>query len=328
MKMNYLKTGILFIKKHVILLIILDMIVASLFSLYLRGPVLFLKKYAIVASFLMIWPIMINTDFADIFNSWGKRKLISTSLLYHFIISPLLLFIILRLTTHNPYIIAGLMFISIMPASGMAAVWTKLTEGAVSVVIVILGLSLLLGLFTIPLESHFIIGSFVNMPLSALIKTVLILLLLPLILGWITRTLMICKLGEEKFIETKPYISVISTLGLLTIIFIAFGLKGNKLIANPILGLEIAVPMIIYYSLGFVLLTGLGKIMRLSKEDIIALNYGSLTKNRSMATAIAIAIFNPLSVTAIALAGVIAQIPMMLIYSKYALRFLKVKDKK
>jgi len=293
------------------------MFVALGFAYLWPAPILFLKKYALLASFLMVYPIMINTDFTEIFNLRGRYKLIISAILFLFVIEPLLLYFILKLMTPDPLIAAGLMFIAIMPTSGMAVVWSKLSKGAPSLTIVILGLSLILSLLTIPLEAHFIIGQYVHIPLRILMKSLLVVLLLPLILGWVTRSAIIKNKGEERFIELKPYISSLSTLGLLTIIFIAFGLKGKALVNSPELVLKIAVPMIIFYAIGFFILTVTGKLFKSQKADIIAFNYGCMTKNRSMATAIAILILDPMSVTAIALAGVIAQIPMMLVYSKF-----------
>ena len=311
-----IKQLITWTQKHTTLLIVADMLVALGFSYLWSAPILFLKKYALLASFLMVYPIMINTSFNEIFNLKGRYNLIITAIIFLFVVEPLLLYLILRLITVDPLIAAGLMFISIMPTSGMAIVWSKLSKGAPSLTIVILGISLILSMLAIPLETHFIIGQYVHIPFTILIKSLLVVLLLPLILGWLTRLAIIKNRGEHRFIELKPYISSMSKLGLLTIIFIAFGLKGKVLISNPALVLHIALPMIIFYAIGFSILTLLGKLFKSSKSDIIAFNYGCMTKNRSMATAIAILLLNPLSVTAIALAGVIAQIPMMLAYSK------------
>ena len=304
------------VKDHMTLLIVLDMIIALFFSVYLRGPVEWLQQYALLASFLMIFPIMINTDFAAILKAASKRSLIAISLIYHFIASPLILYGVLKLFNSDPKIAAGLLFIAIMPASGMAAVWTKMNKGTVSVSVIILSSSLILSLIIIPVEAYFMIGDFVSVPIKSLVSAVLILILAPMILGWITRTLFIKAKGKETFTNTKPYISFVSSLGLLLIIFIAFGLKGNVLISQPSLALNIALPMLVYYVIGFLALSLVAKKLAFSKADTIALCYGTMTKNRSMATAIAIAIFDPLSVTAIALAGVIAQIPVMLLYSK------------
>jgi len=320
-----LKKTLTWMKSHIILLIVADMLVALGFSYFWQAPILFLKKYALIASFLMVYPIMINTSFNEIFNLRGRYKLIITSIIFLFIIEPLLLYLILKLITPDPLIAAGLMFIAIMPTSGMAVVWTKISKGAASLAIIILGLSLILSLLTIPLEAHFIIGQYVDIPFTILIKSLLVVLLAPLLLGWLTRFAIIKKKGEDRFIKLKPYISSVSSLGLLIIIFIAFGMKGKALVNNPTLMLHIAIPMIIFYAIGFFILTLLGKLFKSSKSDIIGLNYGSMTKNRSMATAIAILILDPLSVTAIALAGVIAQIPMMLAYSKF---IQKLKFKK
>jgi len=311
-----IKRIITWAQKHMILLIVADMFVALVFSYFWPEPILFLKKYALLASFLMVYPIMINTSFNEIFNLKGRYKLIITAIIFLFVIEPLLLYLILKLITVDHLIAAGLMFIAIMPTSGMAVVWSKLSKGAPSLTIVILGLSLILSMLTIPLEAHFIIGQYAHIPFTILIKSLLIVLLLPLILGLLTRLAIIKNKGENRFIELKPYISLLSNLGLLTIIFIAFGLKGKVLVSNPALVLHIAIPMIIFYAIGFFILTLAAKLFKTPKSDIIAFNYACMTKNRSMATAIAILILDPLSVTAIALAGVIAQIPMVLIYSK------------
>jgi len=312
-----IKQLITWVQNHMVVVIVADMLVALVFSYFWPEPIIFLKKYALLASFLMVYPIMINTSFDEIFNLKGRYKLIITAILFLFVIEPLLLYVILKCITVDPLIAAGLMFISIMPTSGMAVVWSKVSKGSPSLTIVILGLSLILSLVTIPLEAHFIIGQYVSIPFTILINSLLVVLLLPLILGWVTRWAIIKNKGESKFIELKPYISAMSNLGLVTIIFIAFGLKGKVLVSNPELVLKIAIPMIIFYAIGFILLTLIGKLFKSAKADIVGLNYGSMTKNRSMATAIAILILDPLSVTAIALAGVIAQIPAMLMYSKF-----------
>lgn len=312
-----LKTIITWIQKHMVLLIVVDMFVALVSSYFLPAPILFLKKYALIASFLMVYPIMVNTSFNEIFNLKGKYKLIITAIIFLFAIEPLLLYLILKFVAPGPLIAAGLMFIAIMPTSGMAVVWSKVSKGAPSLTIVILGLSLILSMLTIPLEAHFIIGQYAHIPFTILIKSLLVVLLLPLILGWLTRSAIIKNKGEERFIELKPYISSMSNLGLITIIFIAFGLKGKVLVSSPELVLKIAIPMVIFYTIGFFVLTLIAKFFKTPKSDIIAFNYACMTKNRSMATAIAILILDPLSVTAIALAGVIAQIPMMLVYSKF-----------
>lgn len=312
-----IKQIITWVQTHMVLLIVADMFVALLFSYFWPEPILFLKKYALFASFLMVYPIMINTSFNDIFNLKGRYKLIITAILSLFVIGPLLLYLILKVITVDPLVAAGLMFIAIMPTSGMAVVWSKVSKGAPSLTIVILGLSLILSLVTIPLEAHFIIGQYVDIPFTILLKSLLVVLLLPLILGWVTRWAIIKKRGEEKFIELKPYISSMSNVGLVTIIFIAFGLKGKVLVSNPELVLHIVIPMVIFYTLGFLMLTVTARLFKTPKADTVAFNYACITKNRSMATAIAILILDPLSVTAIALAGVVAQIPMMLAYSKF-----------
>ncbi|MDZ7641531.1 MAG: hypothetical protein U5J62_05865 [Desulfurivibrio sp.] len=299
------------------ILILIDIAIAFVLGIFYPDIFAQLGKYAIIAAFIMIYPIMINTDLRSVKESIHSKKFISLSLVFHFVISPLLLFLILTLMVNDPSISAGLLFIAIMPASGMAVVWTTLKEGTTQLAIVVLAVSTILAIVVVPLGAYFIVGNLVEIPIDIFIKSILILLILPVTLGYFTRITIIKLKGKEKFAEAKPYIKTISIVGLLAIVFIAFGKEGQTLLSKPLLVVETVLPMILFYVLGFALMTWVGIKSGFSKQDVVALNYSSLTKNRSMALAIAIVALNPLSVTAIALVGVLAQLPMMIVYGKF-----------
>lgn len=303
-------------------LILIDIAMAFVLGIFFPDFFAHLGEYAIVAAFIMIFPIVINTDLKSVKESIHSKKFISLSLVFHFVIAPLLAFLILTLMVNDSSIFAGLLFIAIMPASGMAVVWTTLKEGTTQLAIVVLALSTILAIVVVPLGAYFIVGNFVEIPIDIFIKSILVLLILPVTLGYVTRISIIRFKGKEKFTEAKPYIKTISIFGLLTIVSIAFGTEGQTLLSRPLLAVEIVLPMILFYATGFALMTWVGIKAGFAKQDIIALSYSSITKNRSMALAIAIVALNPLSVTAIALVGVLAQLPMAIVYGKFVDRIL------
>jgi len=205
----------------------------------------------------------------------------------------------------------------------MAAGWTGFADGNVALVLIIVVASFLVTLVALPFEASLVVGQFVPVPSDIILKTVLELLLAPLILGYLTRLALLRWKGMSGYLTIKPSLSAISSLGLLMIVFIAFALKGNQIVAQPWLVVLAIVPMLIYYVISFLLATGLAILLKESPEDGVALVYGSVGKNRSLATAIALVALSPTAVMAIAIVGVGAQIPMMLSYLKYGVPWLQ-----
>jgi len=154
------------------------------------------------------------------------------------------------------------------------------------------------------------------------VETVLLLLVTPFVLGYATRLALIRWRGMDGYLTFKPNLSSFSSLGLLLIVFIAFALKGHQIVAQPWLVIVAIAPMLIYYVISFALATGLALLLKETPEDAVALVYGSIGKNRSMATAIALVALSPEAVMAIAVAGIGAQIPAMLLYLKLGVPWL------
>lgn len=320
-------TGILgilhFIKKRVTWFLLLAMLAGIGVGLLWPGEVKVLKSWVKVASFLMIYPMMINLNLGELSGALTRLRETGAAVIFHFLISPLLLFAILKLTIPaHPDMASGLMLIAIMPASEMAAAWTGFANGNVALVLIIVVVSFLVALAAVPLGASLVVGQFVPIPLDTVVETVLLLLVTPFVLGYLTRLALIRWRGMEGYLAIKPNLSSFSSLGLLLIVFIAFALKGHQIVAQPWLVIVAIAPMLIYYVISFALATGLSMVLKETPEDAVALVYGSIGKNRSMATAIALVALSPEAVIAIAVAGIGAQIPAMLLYLKLAVPWL------
>lgn len=316
--------GLQFIKRKITWFLLLDMIIAIAVSITWPDQVKVLKSWVPLASFLMIYPMMINLNMEDLWGAVRRPKETVSAMIFHFVVSPLLLFLIVKITlSGHPEMASGLMLIALMPSSAMAAGWTGFGNGNVALTLIIVVVSFLVTLVALPFEASLVIGQFVPVPTSVIFKTVLQLLLAPLVLGYATRLLLIRWRGMAGYLTIKPHLSAVSSLGLLMIVFIAFALKGERIVAQPWLVVLAIVPMIIYYVISFLLVSIIAVLFKASPKDAIALVYGSVGKNRSLATAIALVAFSPEAVMAIALVGVGAQIPMMLGYLKYGVPWLQ-----
>jgi len=149
-------TGILgilhFIKKHVTWFLVLAMLAGIGVGLLWPGEVSVLKSWVKVASFLMIYPMMINLNLGELSGALTRLRETGGALIFHFLISPLLLFAILKFTIPaHPDMASGLMLIAIMPASEMAAAWTGFANGNVALVLVIVVVTFVAALVAVPL---------------------------------------------------------------------------------------------------------------------------------------------------------------------------------
>jgi len=324
--MTRVPTILQFTKMHVTWFLLLAMLVGIGLGLLWPSEVKVLKPWVKPASFLMIYPMMINLNLGDLSGTLTRLRETGGAVIFHFLISLLLLFVILKFTIPaHPDMARGLMLIAIMPASEMAAAWTGFANGNVALVLVIVLVTFVAALAAVPLGASLVIGQFVPIPLETVVETVLLLLVTPFVLGYFTRIALIRWRGSEEYLAIKPNLSAFSSLGLLLIIFIAYALKGHQIVAQPCLVIVAIAPMPIYYVISFVLATGLSLLLKETPEGALALVHGSIGKNRSMATAIALVALSPEAVVAIAVAGIGAQIPSMVAYLKLGVPWLSFR---
>jgi ACR3 family arsenite efflux pump ArsB len=110
-------------------------------------------------------------------------------------------------------------------------------------------------------------------------------------MGNLTQRILLSKYGVEKFNkEIKMKFPSLSTLGVLGIVFVAMALKANTIISNPSIILKSFIPILLLYTINYIISTYIGKIF-LNREDAIALVYGTVMRNLSIALAIAMSVF-------------------------------------
>jgi ACR3 family arsenite efflux pump ArsB len=251
----------------------------------------FLKAAIIPLTFLMVYPMMINLQIAKVF-AGGDFKLQAITQLINFAIIPFFAFGIGKLFFNDqPLILLGLLLTSLLPTSGMTISWTGFAKGNLNAAIKMTVIGLIAGSLATPLYAKFLMGTVVEIPLVDVFKQIVIIVFLPMLLGFVTKKILIATVGESKYNKNlKQKFPVFSTIGVLGIVFVAMALKAKSIIGNPLTVLSFFIPLLIIYGANFLLSTLVGKAL-FKRGDAIALVYGTVMRNLSIALAIAITVF-------------------------------------
>ena len=251
----------------------------------------FLKALIIPLTFLMVYPMMINLQIQKVL-SGGDYKVQLLTQLINFGVIPFLAFGMGRIFfADQPLIALGLLLASLLPTSGMTISWTGFAKGNISAAIKMTVVGLILGSLATPFYAKWLMGTVVEIPLTAIFKQIVIIVFLPMVLGVVTRLSLIRIVGADKYHKNlKQKFPAFSTLGVIGIVFVAMALKSKDILANPIVLLSFLVPLTILYIGNFLLSTLVGKVL-FERGDAIALVYGTVMRNLSIALAIAMTAF-------------------------------------
>jgi ACR3 family arsenite efflux pump ArsB len=283
----------------------------------------FLKGAIVPLTFLMVYPMMINLQIAKVFLG-GDFKLQAITQIINFVVVPFFAFGIGKLFFRDrPLVLLGLLLTSLLPTSGMTISWTGFAKGNLNAAIKMTVIGLIAGSLATPLYAKWLMGTVVEIPLVDVFQQIVIIVFLPMLLGFVTKRVIIATVGESKYNKNlKQKFPVFSTIGVLGIVFVAMALKAKSIVSNPVEILSFFVPLIIIYGFNFVLSTLIGKAL-FNREDAIALVYGTVMRNLSIALAIAITVFGSEKGSEIALIIAMAYI----IQVQSAAWYVKLTDK-
>ncbi len=250
-----------------------------------------LKTAILPLTFLMVYPMMVNLNIRKVFSRGGVRLQIVTQLLNFALIPFLGLSLGKLFFADRPLVVLGLLLTALLPTSGMTISWTGFAKGNMPAAVKMTVFGLILGSMLTPLYLQFMVGASVDIPLLKVFQQIIIVVFLPLGLGFATQQLLIRKYGMDRYQkDMKPLFPPFSTLGVLSIVFIAMALKSKTILAEPLVLLQYLVPLALLYAVNFLVSTLVGRTF-FSRGDAIALVYGSVMRNLSIALAIAMTVF-------------------------------------
>jgi ACR3 family arsenite transporter len=247
-----------------------------------------MKLLIVPLTFLMVYPMMVTLNIKHLKQGLNP-KLQGTAQFINFALIPFIAFFLGRLFfPEQPYMALGLLLASLLPTSGMTISWTGFAKGNMGAAINMTVIGLTLGSLATPFYVSGLLGAEVEVDIAKVMQQILFIVFLPMGLGYLTRQALLKKYTMPEFKEKiAPRFPALSTIGVLGIVFVAMALKARTIIESPGLLLLIFIPLLLLYCINFGLSTLTAKIF-FNKGDGIALVYGTVMRNLSIALAIAI----------------------------------------
>ena len=288
-----------FIKQYMQYLMI-GCIAAGLANVYFEGGFTIPKDILVLTVVIfVIYPVMVNTRFEEIFAHFKEPRPLFCSLVINFILSPVAAFVLGRLfLSDQPALFSALLLIALLPTSSMSVAWTSFSGARVATALYLIPLNILFAAFVgLPLIFPFLMGDMIMVNQVTIIKNIGIVFFVPLLLGDISRRLIIRLKGEPYFKEAvKPNLGGVSALGILVLIFMVMSLKRNSvLIENVSLILLIIAPVVLYYGGIYLVSYGWARFLvyrNMPGNKAVVIVFTSVARHINIAIAIALSTFS------------------------------------
>lgn len=281
-----------------------------------------------IVIFLVIFPVMINTRFDELFFHLKEPRPVFCSLFFNFFISPLIAWIGVSLFLKGePELASAMYLIALVPTSAMSAAWTAFSGARMATALYLIPANLLFAAFIgLPFIFPLLMGDAVDVNKLAIIKNILLVFLTPLILGDITRRLIIRYKGTQVYQNRiKPELGGISGLGVLTLIFLVMSLERNAVLLNNLdVVWLVVVPVFLYYLLMYALsvLWSFFLIRRgaMAGEKAVVIIYTSVARHINICLALVLSTFPMESASLMILlliVGYIIQVPTLAFFAQH-----------
>lgn len=273
---------------------------------------------------LMLYGVFLQISWENRQDAFHNPKFTTISLIINFIWTPVfawgLGFFFLK---DSPELRVGLIMLMVTPCTDWYLVFTALSRGNVVLAVAILPWNLALQLILLPLYLLLLAGVLVEINYGILLKSILVILIIPLIMAAVSRVLLVRLKGGYWFKNyILPKAAFVQSVSLLLAITAMFASKGNILFQDLELITRLLIPLMIFFIINFWIAQITGKLFKFPYNETITLTFTTLARNSPLALAIAVSVFPDKPIIALVLViGSLIELPVLALMARTLLKY-------